>query len=599
MSAPSWVVNLGLVDSPSWTMNVPATDDIALNLMFILVDDIGVDVLEAYDDVNPYQTVEPSLQPGIYPNTPNIDALVSGGVRFRNARAQPVCSPSRASWLTGKHPFRTGVGTIIDPDRVGALAEFNDAPYTNTLATTRLKSLGFTAGITGKWHLGLPTVAMDAVDGNNAWQGWDHIPNVGDWDDWRCIWSNPNKRPTPTGVPSDGSYYEHIINRNGTQTSSLESVPNFGHDNEPAQYLTTLQMADAINFANTTAGQWFLYVPLNTAHSPFNLPPEAQTSTAEFFNDASQNIGNNFRAKVEALDYQIGQMLTGIDSDVLARTVIMFMGDNGTDHLALKSHRDDNSKVLGATYDFLLDPDSDGDTSDNRFKTSTYHRGVQVPLVVYGPANVVKNPGRVSDALVDITDVHPTLVELAGGTAPSGIDGISFKPILENTVDETTHARQFCLNEAFSPNGSWSTITAPETATNYVRRSYERRDMTGGWFRLIRYLGQSDELYLIRGEDGADIDPFEKTDLAADAKFAAQLTQLQSELDGLLAEESGGLKLPITDEDGNPATIVTNADDDIPITDENGAAATVVVTGTSIDITDENGNPASIVLSAV
>ena len=143
----------------------PATatgrDDKPLNFVVILIDDVGIDQLACYDDQNHY--TDPLGYP--YANTPNIDALASGGVRFNQCRAMPVCSPTRACVLSGRYPFRTGVGSGLVRNLSPDFVEFGVQPAPReTILPRVLGEVGYSSAAVGKLLLG-PTVqnSYDAV----------------------------------------------------------------------------------------------------------------------------------------------------------------------------------------------------------------------------------------------------------------------------------------------------------------------------------------------------------------------------------------------------------------------------------------------------
>jgi len=245
----------------------------APNIVFILADDFGVNMVRAYGEAS---------SP---PCTPNIDGLATEGLLFRNAWANPVCSPTRAALLTGRYGFRTGVG---QPGAGGTL----------DLTETTLPEVldGYETACMGKWHLG----------GNNVdhpnFSGFDHYAGaigggVGNYDSW-----------------------QKVINGNAGPTSN---------------YATTDTADDAIAMIQNLQAPWFLWVAFNAPHTPFHEPPSNICPTPTCVDRYCGNLGPNpsnadlAKAMTEAMDHEIGRILTTLDA-VDPNAIVIFMGDNGT-----------------------------------------------------------------------------------------------------------------------------------------------------------------------------------------------------------------------------------------------------------------------------
>lgn len=118
------------------------------NIVFILTDDMG------YTDVGCYGNP--------FNETPNIDSLAKSGLRFTQAyAASPVCSPSRASFMTGKHPARHKITNFLVGDRRDSTSKYDPAPWqkrgldgSEVTIAERLQAIDYNTGIIGKWHLG-------------------------------------------------------------------------------------------------------------------------------------------------------------------------------------------------------------------------------------------------------------------------------------------------------------------------------------------------------------------------------------------------------------------------------------------------------------
>lgn len=245
------------------------------NVLLIIADDYGVDAQSLY---NPGGTTAP---------TPNINSLAASGVRFTQAYACPVCSPTRATILTGRLGFRTGVGDVAS-----AASSLTSAELTLPEVITQNDNLSIAAASFGKWHLSNGTPAAIRTFPNTI-GGWPHYAGV------------------TSGALTDYSNWTKTTN--GVNTTSTA-------------YATTDVVNDAVTWINArnTAGQkWLAWVAFNAPHSPFHVPPVNLHSYGA--NPATNSL--KYRAAIEAMDTEIGRLLLSINP---ATTDIIFIGDNGT-----------------------------------------------------------------------------------------------------------------------------------------------------------------------------------------------------------------------------------------------------------------------------
>lgn len=244
------------------------------NILLIIADDLGVDSSALYNE---------ATTPGYaMPPTPHIQSLAASGVVFRNAYANPVCSPTRACILTGQHGFRSGIGDLVDfgpalPASAFTLAE----AFTNAATGHHLAQFG-------KWHL---------ANGPNT-------PRlVGGWTNFA------------------GSLPGAIANYTNW-TKSVNGVAQPGTTN----YATTELVDDAIEWIQARGtNAWFVWAAFNAPHTPFHAPP-AQLCPSYPLNTLTNNR-RMFEAMTEAMDTEIGRLLAAVDR---TNTHIIFIGDNGT-----------------------------------------------------------------------------------------------------------------------------------------------------------------------------------------------------------------------------------------------------------------------------
>jgi len=201
-------------------------------------------------------------------------------------------------------------------------------------------------------------------------------------------------------------------------TKSVDGIPV-----PSTTYATTETVDDALSLIATTPEPWFAWVSFNAPHGPFHAPPLAlHTYTLPELTIPTVPIHG--RAMLEALDTELGRLLASMDPAVLADTTIIVIGDNGT-----------GIQVVTDPYEPM------------QAKETVYQGGVHVPLIVSGPGVVA---GATSDALVNVTDLHETIVELAGHTS-NAEDSFSIVPLLADPDLPSVRPRNY--TEGFSPNG--------------------------------------------------------------------------------------------------------------------------------------------------
>jgi arylsulfatase A len=337
-----------------------------VNFVFILADDLGWSDLGCYG--NPHFA------------TPNLDRLAKEGARFTNAYAAcPVCSPTRASILTGKYPVRTGVtdwirgrqqhekGPIITPRTATQLK------LSETTIAERLKPAGYRSASIGKWHLGGEGFGPTE-------QGFDR--NVG---------GNHSGSPPRSAKPYFGPF----------------ELP--GLKASEGEFLTgKLTQAAASFIEQNRSNPFFLYLPHYTVHIPLGAP-EAEV---ERHRARARDLYNPvYAAMVETLDRSVGEVLAAIESAGVAdRTAVVFFSDNG-----------------GLRYEGKSDKSVTTNSPLRAGKGHLYEGGIREPLIVRWPG-VVK-PGSVIDTPVSSVDFFPTMCD-AAGVAAGHVDGVNLMPLL-------------------------------------------------------------------------------------------------------------------------------------------------------------------------
>ena len=328
------------------------------NIVFILADDLGWG--------------EPGCYGNTFNRTPNIDRLADEGVRFTHAySAAPVCSPTRASLMTGQHPARVGITDYLRADDPNHLR-----PGPSSLPQV-LKRAGYHNGLIGKWHL----------MGDYAARRGD--PKLHGFDEVIC---------SETSYIGPG-YYWHPYKH-------LAGLPS----RTAGEYLTDRLNQEAVDFIGRNASKpFFLYLAHYAPHTRLDGKPDLVAKYKSRPEAAEKKNNPTLAAMLETIDDGVGMILNELHRLKLDRdTLVIFNSDNGGE-----TNVTTNSHLRGG-------------------KSQLYEGGLRVPLVARWPSRIPA--GHISAAPVVSTDYYPTLVELGRGKPPAGhtLDGVSLASLLTN-----------------------------------------------------------------------------------------------------------------------------------------------------------------------
>ena len=261
------------------------------NILLIIADDMGLDASPNYN----VGSVKPTL--------PIIENLAQTGIIFNNVWSNPTCSPTRATILTGKYGFNTGVLKVDDELSTSetSLQKYLDTQLNST----------YSSAVIGKWHL-----SKDANHPNNIGLNY-YAGSIGG------------------GLKN---YWDWDLVINGEKT--------------PSTYYNTSKYTDlAIDWVNNQSDPWFLWLAYNAPHTPFHLPPTNLHTQGELPTDDT-SINTNplpyYLASIEAMDSEIGRLLNEMSTEEKDNTVIIFIGDNGTPNQVVQEY--DSRRAKGSIY---------------------------------------------------------------------------------------------------------------------------------------------------------------------------------------------------------------------------------------------------------
>lgn len=323
------------------------------NVLLLLADDLG------FADVG--------FNGGTTIKTPNLDRLAATGVNLTDFRACPMCSPTRAGLLTGRWPIRFGLMRAVLPPWSSYGLPPEEATLPELLATVGYER----RGIVGKWHLGHARRAF---------------------------------------LPRNHGFTRFVGHYNGAIdyfTHVRDGETDWHHDEQSIKaegYSTDLIRAEAVRFIEQSpAGKpWFLYVPFNAPHSPY----QAKQDDLARYPQLQMADRRAYAAMVDSMDQAVGRILAAVEARPdAANTLVLFCSDNGG-IVRVGS----NAPWRGA-------------------KLGVYEGGTRVCAAVRWPAAGLSG-GRRFRGRIGYIDVMPTVLAAAGAALPSNLDGINVLPAL-------------------------------------------------------------------------------------------------------------------------------------------------------------------------
>ncbi|MFT7033823.1 MAG: arylsulfatase A [Cyclobacteriaceae bacterium] len=371
------------------------------NIILIMADDLGMETISTYGGES-YQT-------------PNLDRLAAEGMKFQNCYSTPLCTPSRVQVMTGKYNFRNYIGFgLLDP---------NERTFGHAL-----QDAGYKTCITGKWQLLGNKKQTDLAGGKEG-----TVPVKAGFDTYR-LWQ----------IDELGSRF-----KDPRLETFEDGVETYDSEYGPDKFVEFIESFMTQNKDSS----FFVYYPMVLVHDPFVPTPDSPE-----FKDHDSKIRMNdttyFKNMMAYMDKQVGRIVKKVDGlGIRDNTVILFIGDNGTD-------RDVTSKWKGQSI--------------KGEKGNTLEAGTHVPFIANWKGKI--QPNQVNENLIDFTDFFPSLMDIAKVDTSQNqfTDGISFYPQL---LGEESKTRDwvFC---SYAPN--WGKFT-PKT---YVQNTEWKLYKTGEFYNF-------------------------------------------------------------------------------------------------------------------
>jgi arylsulfatase A-like enzyme len=318
-------------------------------------------------------------------HTPNMDQLAMKGVRFTQFyAAAPVCSPSRASLMTGRYPQRAGLATNASSER----GEGFEMPGTQITMAEMFKAAGYKTGHFGKWHMGYSPETMPNQQGFDYSYG--HMGGCIDNYSHFFYWQGPNR---------------HDLWRNGVEIW------------EEGKYFPQRMVEEIGEYLESNQNNpFFLYWALNIPHYPL----QGVEKWRNYYKDLS-SPRKEYAASISTMDENIGEVLNKLEELGLdENTIIVFQSDHG--------HSEEERTFGGGGFA--------GPYKGAKF--SLFEGGVRIPSIISWPGSIPQN--EVRHQMATNIDWFPTLLELAGiPQAKHKIDGKSIVNIIQSSNAPTPH----------------------------------------------------------------------------------------------------------------------------------------------------------------
>jgi arylsulfatase A-like enzyme len=420
--------------TPDTQVKTPA--DERPNIIIVLLDDTGFADLGAY---------------GSEVSTPNIDNLAANGVQFTNFHAAAACTPTRGMLLTGVDNHLVGMGNMVE---IMADNQFDQPGYEGFMGysvvtlPTLLKDNGYHTYMAGKWHLGKTKKSIPAARGfersiSLMESGADNFEQKSYLPMYEFVHFYEDFEQT--GIPEDffstDYYTDRLIEYIGKDHG--DGQPFFGYLSlqaqhyplqAPDEYIEKYAGAYEAGWDEIRARRYARQVEQGVMPAGLMLPPIAAAPPWDSLSDEDKRLYAKrmsvYAGMLENVDTNMGRLMAYLeDIGEVDNTVIVFMSDNGADNNEQdKAFPEWYAANFDLSYERMGMPGSyvnygpgwagASGTPLTLFKGAASEGGLRVPLIISGPTGI--QSGVMSDSFAFVTDITPTLLELAQVKAPTG-----------------------------------------------------------------------------------------------------------------------------------------------------------------------------------
>ncbi len=447
-----------IADSEAWFDEPPHPGADAPNVVLVLLDDTGFAQFGCY---------------GSDIETPNIDALAADGVQFTNFHVTPLCSPTRASLLTGRSQHAVGMRAVSNfrtgfPNQLGHISN-----HAATVAEV-LRSEGYATFCVGKWHLA-PMEQCSAAGPFDQWplaRGFDRFYGFleGETDQFHPELVCDNHPIEPSAGPEDGYHVsEDLVDQLMRMISDSKGVrPDrpffayvpFGATHAPHQAPESYVQKYRGRYDegwDVVRRRWYErqlelgVIPEGTQLAPRNPGVDAWDELPRNQQRVAARLQEAFAAFLDHTDDQIGRLVGGLRAmGELDNTIFVVLSDNGASQEGgpfgvmhemkfFNGIFDDGDQMIDQLDD-IGGPHSHtnypwgwaqcGNSPFKWYKQNTHEGGVHVPLIVHAPALIdAAGAGTLRDQFVNVSDIVPTLYDLVGITPPEIYNGVEQLPV--------------------------------------------------------------------------------------------------------------------------------------------------------------------------
>jgi arylsulfatase len=519
-------------ESQPWFDEPPHPDDGAPNVVVVLLDDTGFAQFGCY---------------GSDIETPNVDALAANGVQFTNFHVTPLCSPTRASLLTGRSQHAVGMRALSNfrtgfPNQLGHISN-----HAATVAEV-LRDEGYATFCVGKWHLA-PMEQCSAAGPFDQWplgRGFDRFYGFleGETDQFHPELVCDNHPIAPPATPGDGYHVsEDLIDQLLRMTSDSKGVrpdrPFFAYvafgathapHQAPANYLEKYRGRYDQGW-DVVRRRWYErqlelgVIPERTRLAPRNPGVDAWDDLPENQRLLACRLQEAFAAFLDHTDAQIGRLVDGLRAmGQLDNTVLIVLADNGASQEGGPFGVMHEMKFFNGIFetpdeaieriDDIGGPHSHtnypwgwaqcGNTPFKWYKQNTHEGGVHVPMIVHAPGHIAAGQtGTKRHQFVNVGDIAPTIYELVGVTPPQMYRGIeqlpvtghSFVAVFDDPMARATNTLQYfeMSGSRAVVSGDWKAVCKHTQGADYDTEPWELYHLADDWSECDDLAGRQPE----------------------------------------------------------------------------------------------------------